>query len=624
METAARLKGWGVSWSKPDRRSIYQWAHEHMTLPPSYAIPGKFDVSITRPLISVFDAIQDTRVHRIRMRKPPRFGGSMIADLAIPWIICNDPGPVMWNWQSDADAKGHMKEKAWELWRSCRPFKAMLPPNRHDTTTTEIYFGPFFVVCQGANINSLQSKGVRWLFNDETWLPVWQELYSQAEARTGDYRRTGAYKIIDVSQAGMKNDVEDANFREGTQAVWSYEKNGKTMPLLFGGKRDDGSRWGLIWNEDAKLPDGRWSITRAVETARYSCRETGAEWPDTESTRAEWNRTGSYVITNPHAAPGTVSFSVNGLLNYSFADLISMKIKAMEVAQYGDMSAMRDFVQKYETRPWEEVHLSVSITTNRGGYTYADVADGKDIDGEVHRAMTMDRQHGIAQDVPHRWVEIRAYRKDGTSRQVYFGRINTKEGCRAIQTQYHVKDRCVWQDARYEKHEVFKECAEYGWLAIFGSDQNSWAHHVKGARDAEPVKVTLPYSPIQMAEVPGANRRAAYILFNEGYFSDILANLIGGKTSGWDHPDDWSSDHQEQLLNKQKIEKRPGVFNWETVKSRPDHGFDTSKMQVCFAVMMKLLTAASAAVPATAQPQTPPAPSAQPRRSQDARRILPE
>lgn len=26
-------------------------------------------------------------------RKPPRFGGPMIADIAIPWVICNDPGP---------------------------------------------------------------------------------------------------------------------------------------------------------------------------------------------------------------------------------------------------------------------------------------------------------------------------------------------------------------------------------------------------------------------------------------------------------------------------------------------------------------------------------------------------
>ena len=190
MESQAltRIEGWANSWAKPDRRAIYDWAHEHMTLPPSYAIPGKFDVSITRPLISIFDALQDTTIHRIRFRKPPRFGGSMIADIAIPWIICNDPGPIMWNWQSDDDAKGHMKEKAWELWRSCRPFKAMLPPNRHDATTTEIYFGPFFIVCQGANINNLQSKGVRWLFNDETWLPVWQQLYAQAEARTGDYQ----------------------------------------------------------------------------------------------------------------------------------------------------------------------------------------------------------------------------------------------------------------------------------------------------------------------------------------------------------------------------------------------------------------------------------------------------
>ena len=201
--------------------------------------------------------------------------------------------------------------------------------------------------------------------------------------------------------------------------------------------------------------------------------------------------------------------------------------------------------------------------------------------------------------------------------------MNTKEECREIQKRYNVKDRCVWQDAKYEKHEVFKECVEYGWLAIFGSMQNSWTHHMRGAgRDGEDVKFTLPYSPIAMSEVQGPSRRAAYLSFNEDYFSDILANLIGGKTQGWDHPDDWSQEHQDHLKNKQKVEKRPGVFNWETVKSRPDHGFDTSKMQVCFAVMMKLLAGGSAALPVA--PQTAPSPASQPRRGQDARRILPE
>jgi len=92
-----QFKGWRAAWQKPDRRPIYEWAHDNLILPPSYAIQGRFDVSVTRPMIAVFDAIQNMMVRKVRFRKPPRFGGSLIADISIPWVCCNAPGPIGWH-----------------------------------------------------------------------------------------------------------------------------------------------------------------------------------------------------------------------------------------------------------------------------------------------------------------------------------------------------------------------------------------------------------------------------------------------------------------------------------------------------------------------------------------------
>ena len=586
----ADFRGWENAWTRPDRRPIYEWAHDHLTLPPSYAVQGRFDVSLSRPMIAVFDGIQNPMVRRIRFRKPPRYGGSMIADIAIPWIVCNDPGPIGWHWQSDDDAKGHMKQKALSLWKSCKPFKAMLPPDRHDKTNTEIYFGPFFLRACGANLNNLQGVGLRWVFNDEVWLPVWQDLYQHAVYRTRDFERAGSYKITDVSQAGNENDVEDRNWRAGNQAVWNYRAtNGKLVPLLFGGKRDDGSRWGLIWNEDAKRQDGTWNKARAVETARYACKETGHEYFDKPDTIAGWNRDGAYVDHNPEVPIATRSYGVNALLNRSLASLVEEKIDAMELAARGDMALMRDFKQKAECIPWSETHLTVSLSTILVGYKYADYAAGEKWDGETHRVMTMDRQHGIGGDTPHRWAEIRAFKPGGESRQLFFGRVNTKEAARELQLKYGVRDKCVWQDAAFEKHEVFAECIEYGWMAVFGSDQASWAHYTRRPGEVDPVKVSMPYSPIQWSEVGGSKQRASYLLFSVEYTSDVLSNLLAGRGVKWEHPDDWSEEHQEHLKAKQKTEKRPGVFKWETVKQRDDHGFDTSKMAVAYALVSKLI-----------------------------------
>ena len=578
------------AWAPRDRRPIYEWAREHLTLPPSYAIQGKFDVSITRPLIALFDDIQNPLVHRVRLRKPPRFGGSMLADIAIPWIVCNDPGPIMWNWQSDEDAKGHMKQKAWSLWKSAKPFRAMLPIDRHDSTNTEIYFGPFFLLCQGANINNLQGVGVRWLFNDETWLPVWQNLYQHAVYRTRDYERAGAYKICDVSQAGVVDDVEDRNFRQGHQAVWGYRtKAGTLAPLLFGGKRADGSRWGLVWNEDAKRADGSWSKARAIETARYVCQETGQEFADNPTTIAAWNRDGDWLVQNPGAPPDAKSYAVNGLLNRSFASLVDEKIDATELARRGDMSALRDWVQKSETRSWEEQHLTITIEEKASGYVGADYANGEKIDGEKIRVLSADRQQGMRGDTPHRWCIVRAFRADGTSRLVFAGRVETQEAMRDLQLRFGVNDRCVWQDARFERHLVFQECVRYGWMAVFGSNQNAWLHEIADPNQrGERLKVRLPYSPIQASEV--AKQLAHHLSYSEDYTSDILANLLAGRGLAFERPDDVLPEYAEHMRAEHKILKG-GKYTWEKIHATSaNHLRDCEKQIVAFALVMKLLS----------------------------------
>lgn len=584
--------GWAQGWQRPDRRPIYEWAADYLTLPGSYGIPGKFDVSIRRPLMAVFDAISDPMVRRVRFRKPPRFGGSLINDLTIPWIVVNDPGPIMWNWQKDEAALEHMREKAWPLWRSCRPFVQMLPQGpaaRHEVTATEIYFGSFFFKTQGANPNNLQGKGIRWQFNEEVWLPVWQTLYNQAVSRTRDYAETQCEKIIDVSQAGHANQVEDRNFREGSQHLWHYlAPNGKLVPLLSGGKREDGTRWGLVWNDDAKRADGTYSRARAIETARYVCRETGHVWLDKPETRAEWNRSGDYVAMNPDAPASIRSFSAPALLNNTLAALVTRKIAALEQASYGDMSGMKDVKMQDECEAWQEENYTVTIEGTAAGYKMAEYEDGKLLDGEKYRTLMADRQQGMRGDTPHRWIEVRAWRADGSSRQLYWGRVDTKEAMREIQQKYCVRDRCVWQDAGFEKHEVFKECAEYGWIACFGSDSTSWGHIYPSAdRTREPMKLRLPYSPWQ--QTTALNKVVNYLYFSEDYMADIAANLIAGRGVPFEMPDDVAESYKEQLKGEHKVMKA-GKLKWDKIHStKANHSWDVTKMGIAFALLMKLL-----------------------------------
>jgi hypothetical protein len=352
-------------------------------------------------------------------------------------------------------------------------------------------------------------------------------------------------------------------------------------------QREDKTYFGMIWTPDVRKPDGTYDVNRAVDTVRWQC-ACGHESDDSPKTRTRWNNEGLYVSENPSAPSHVRSFWWSAVIAQSMKMLAKEKAEALNVARYGDQSDLKTFKQQRENEPWEEVHLSVSLS-GRGGadYNYADYADGQKWTSEIKRCMTIDRQQGEAGDVPHRWVEIRAWAVGGASRQVFFGRVNMAEEIRELQKRFGVADRCVWQDMNFDRHGVFEECVRYGWFAVGGTSQSNWKITMK-MPTGEVAEIRAPFSPVAASAVSG--QLAHFMYFNEDYFADILANLVSGGGVAWETPKDCSLEYEAHLKAEHKVEKRPGVYKWEKIHStKPNHGWDTSKMQVLFGCVSKLL-----------------------------------
>jgi len=96
---------------QPDRSPIYEWARKHVVLPESYATPGPFNAKITPWLIPIFDALQNPLVRRVHFRKAVQIGGTLVADIWIPWLIANDAGPISWTMQTDDMVEQHCKRR---------------------------------------------------------------------------------------------------------------------------------------------------------------------------------------------------------------------------------------------------------------------------------------------------------------------------------------------------------------------------------------------------------------------------------------------------------------------------------------------------------------------------------
>lgn len=590
-----QFPGFRAGWEKADRRPIYAWAHDgQVILNENYAIQGLFDVSLSRYLMAPMDAITDDLVREVNICGAVQTAKSLILELAIPWIMANDPGPIMWTFQSDPDAKEHMLTRAMPLWLTIPALKGLWPLDRHKRGTTEVYFGSFFFLANGANKNNLQSKSIRWKFNSEVWLSQWQELYTMALRRVSAYARQGRSKVVNDSQSGNKNDVMDTAVRSGHFGRWSAPCPAchQVIALRMAQRTEDKRHFGLVWADDAKNQDGTINEARAIETVRWRC-SCGHEMPDTEQTRDQWNRAGLYVPENPAAPLEVRSFWWSSIHVHPMRMLAKEKAEALNMAHRGNLADLKTYKQQRENEPWEEQHLTVNLSETKSGYLLEEFANGELFPDEAHRAMMLDRQAGQAGDVPHYWVEVRAFFRGGGSRQVYFDRLNQRENVRELQIRLKVPDRCVWQDANFDSHKVFEDCVEFGWLSVMTkSRRSSWEHRMRDAK-GRIINVLLPYSSWKPHEVPGNAKRAMCLEYSENYMADILGNLVSGRGVSWEQPDNVNPAYLQHIGNEHKVEKRPGLFVFEKVHSTaPNHGWDTSKMHVCFATVMRLMAVA--------------------------------
>lgn len=577
----------------PDRSPIYDWARSNVYLPESYATPGPFNVRTTPWLIPIFDALQNPLVRRVHFRKAVQMGGTLVADVWIPWLIVNDPGPISWTMQTEDMMQAHAKTRLNPVLERCKPVARLLPRIGPMRTTMDIFFGGFFLTMNAANLSSQQSQSIRYRVMDELWLPAWQPIYGHAVARVTKFEEIGRSKIYSMSQAPIMDEatgnVEDLSFRSGQMAEWSATCPAckRVHPLQFSQALADSpkdehgkatKRAGVVWDAEAKRDDETWDVQRASASARFRCPHCAHESADTDQTREAWRRSGHYVATRTDNAPENVSFHIESLPTRPMRMLVQEFCEAENHAvRQGENTARIDFRTKREAKPWIVEKRVINLFTKPAGYKLADYAKGEKMPDEAARFMLVDRQ----QD--HWWCLVVAWTitTGPRARLLWFGRIDTRDMLRATQHRFGVADACVAEDRGYKPSEVDRDCAEFGWRGLRGYARKTWT-----MRDEQSgVMVNYPFSAPFGVDFQGVG--VHYYDWSGDYQKDVLASALEGKgTVRFELPDDCSQTFLEHLKGESKVEIRPGVWEWREVKSNaPNHGLDCAAMALCVATI---------------------------------------
>lgn len=554
-----------------------------MSLPPAYAQPGRFDVATSRHLIGPFEAVQSDAVREASWAGAIQTGKSLVAELSVAWAICNQPGPVMWTMQTDDDAKEHCNQRFNEMLRSIAHIRELLPEDRHKVTQTEIYFGPFFLMVNGANLNNLQRVSVRWKFNSEVWL--WKQgLLAHARGRVSAFERAGTSKVCNESQGGNWGDDFDVAWKAGNQQEWSVRcfGCGKLSPLAFAGAmEDDPKRLAcVVWNEDARRDDGSWNVERAASSARWRCPKCGHEHDDTARTRARWNLEGAYVATRPDAPASIVSFHWEALVARDMGALVAQFLEARRQQKLGVVQAMQDFVRQRRALPWKDAETQEVVVLARAGYRLMDENIAAPVENEAFRFQTIDRQRD------HFWTVVRAWRSDGSSRLLYRSRVTTPEQLEDIRRRFNVEPQLCFEDTGYFPEGGYTDCVNFGWTALKGSGENSFAVEQGGQ------KARRMFSDV--VRVLHLGRQVPLIHWASDPVKDILHNLRRGAGAAWEVAEDAGEEYERQLnaeVKKERVNAKTGRPEWRWYrKNAANHYWDCEAMQVAAALVMRLLT----------------------------------
>jgi phage terminase large subunit GpA-like protein len=591
------LPSFQEGWEPPFDGEIYEWANKYVDLHNVYSIPGHFDISRSRFLIEPFKALKDLRIRQVNIMASPRCAKTLLSEIFLLHTIANNAGTFLFL-QSTGEKIDQMAElRMVPLLKSCEPVKALLDPHRFAVTKNQFKFPHMSVHLDSAKLSALQSIGYKFIVGDEVWL--WDAgLTNELQARVGDFKHSS--KILLISQGGIEGDDWTTEFEKAPVYEWGWlcPSCQKEQVYYWNKQREDGTYAGIIWDKNDKTcPDGVWDVEEAAKTARLECLHCKHQVSDNPQNRRYLNDTGRYICTNPKGDIQKRSYRWTALANIevSFAEYVKEFLHAKNIlAREGNKLPLQAFHQKKLARSF-----NTSIQTNLAHIITADYDPLNKWSDEAYRFMTIDCQNEFKMF----YYVIRAWAKNGASRQITRGYAATFDELAEIQQHNLVRDQNVLIDSGFQtkEREVYAECIKRGhvgivggkqhwlsWIALKGFDCYDFHHKADGTRK---LYSTETKGDPNKAELKG--KTCSVYLWSNYSIKNILVHLRDGKGAEWvtsNSDDDYERQLNSELLTR-TIDKKTNKEKWIWVAKPnvPNHYWDCECMQLVAACMVGIL-----------------------------------
>lgn len=578
------------------------WVEENIELPSAYAIPGKLDLSISPYLHRPMQDIDNPHIMQINLACATQIGKSLTAELAIPYLIINAPGPIFRIFHNKEVSDVFMETRLIPLLKNCKSVKNLLNYDRFSTKKSGVTLPHMSITCGGSGTALQHGMSVKYLFCDEVHqFEVGQ--FNKFLARTTAF--AGRRKIICSSQPNRAGSEWDHICQKGLIYEWHWLcPHCQTRQPFYWSKEKDNNRgyagfnWDTVLNPDRETTN----IAASAKTTWLECIKCDHRVKDTPMERRQLNDNSEYVCVKNDGDPTIVTYTapnfVNINLSFEYAATAYMIAKRMK-KQTGLDEQMEIFVTqilgKFYKRD-ESIEFSKVLTE-----IYS-----KEVDKDWIITMGVD----VQRTGKVKYYVVRAWHKNGNeSRRLEFGICRTWEEIDDIRQKHNIPLPLVHVDSGDGEMttEVYQECLKHGKIITVGKQLQyvSWTP-TKGDGSKmnykHPDNVLRYYSAVsnQDAAFPQGHKLkgvpAPLIIFSNFSIKTILGNLRDNILDGVK----WVVDQRDEEYDKQifseglkdVVDKRSGLTTKRWMQTGQDnHYFDAEVLCLLGAIRANAFSA---------------------------------
>lgn len=563
----------------PTKLTPWAWASKNVKIQNSER-SSVFDPDQTPWWKAPMECAADVETRNVVVLAPTGSGKSTMAEALIPYVVSEDPGPMLYASQTDEDAKFWAESRLIPALKSCAALAALWPEDRHKSRKLEILFPHMPLVMGGANLSNFQEKSVRWLYGDEVW--TWKPgLVREFLARHHDRWNR---KVFLVSQGGVTGSEFEGEWNKTDKASFSWRCGGCGWQQVYS--------WDSVKFDRIEI-DGKIDEQASADTARMQCVKCAAEFPDTVASRRTLacsnldNGSKGYMQIIPPFIRGYRGFHVDSLAVWwvPWANEVVGFLEADRMAKAGAIEKLRQWKQKRRAVFWSEDMVDAAAPLTVSGYSRDEVDSAKRLDDEAARFATID----CGGD--HFWLTIRAWWQGGASSLLWEGYVPGRGGDETeladLVARFGVDPNKTFIDIGFDETRILNLIVRRGWVGIKGDGvKTGWQAETKSGKKTE-----HPFSKIQRKTASrGGIARWIWVATNP--LKDTLSRLASGNGAEWRLFSDVSNAYRKHFKSERAEEFRVGkeqqVKRVWVQKSRSNHLWDCEVYQVGAARMFRL------------------------------------